>query len=208
MKLDALNCTHYKVVDGKVAVVQVYMGDQYGADNFFWAASEAQADPGPPRRVARDPTSRKEQRMATPEVATGPMATVDRMYQCFGTGDMETLKNEVFAPDIQWALPGHHPLSGTKQGADEVLAFFGALMAVGVNVDNVSFGTIGDDRVVETHSGHGTVEGQDYLFPTCSVYTIRDGKIAHVQVYTADQHGVDDFFWRANALKPLPDRLA
>ena len=146
--------------------------------------------------------------MATQEVAAGPMAVVDRMYQCFGTGDMATLKNEVFASDIEWALPGHHPLSGVKRGADEVLAFFGALMAVGINVDNVSFGTIGDDRVVETHSGHGTVEGQDYLFPTCSVYTIRDDKIAHVQVYTADQHGVDDFFWKANALKPLPDRLA
>jgi hypothetical protein len=40
------------------------------------------------------------------------------------------------------------------------------------------------------------------------VYTIRDGKIQHVQVYTADQHGVDDYFWKANALKPIPDRLA
>ena len=146
--------------------------------------------------------------MATQEVTTGPQATVDRMYQCFGTGDMDTLKNEVFAPDIEWALPGHHPLSGVKHGADEVLAFFGALMQVGVNVDNVSFGTIGDDRVVETHSGHCNVEGRDYLFPTCSVYTIRDGKIQHVQVYTADQHGVDDCFWRANPLKPIPDRLA
>jgi len=136
------------------------------------------------------------------------MAIVDKMYACFGTGDMETIKNEVFAPDIQWSLPGHNPLSGVKHGADEVLAFFGALMAVGVNVDNVSFGTIGDDRVVETHSGHAAVEGQDYLFPTCSVYTIRDGRIAHVQVYTADQHGVDDFFWRASALKPIPGRLA
>jgi ketosteroid isomerase-like protein len=146
--------------------------------------------------------------MATQEVAADPMATVTRMYECFGTGDMETLKNEVFAPDIEWALPGHHPLSGVKRGADEVLAFFAALQTVGVNVDNVSTGRIGDDRVVETHSGHAAIEGQDYLFPTCSVYTIRDGKIAHVQVYTADQHGVDDFFWRANALKPLPDRLA
>jgi ketosteroid isomerase-like protein len=146
--------------------------------------------------------------MATQEVATGPMAIVDKMYACFGTGDMETIKNEVFAPDIQWTLPGHNPLSGVKRGADEVLAFFGALMAVGVNVDNVSFGTIGDDRVVETPSGLGTIEGQDYLFPTCSVYTIRDGRIAQVQVYTADQHGVDDFFWKASGLKPIPDRLA
>ena len=39
--------------------------------------------------------------MATQEVATGPMAIVDKMYACFGTGDMETIKNEVFAPDIQ-----------------------------------------------------------------------------------------------------------
>ena len=66
--------------------------------------------------------------MATQEVATGPMAVVDRMYQCFGTGDMETLKSEVFAPDIQWALPGHHPLSGVKRGADEVLARSNQLM--------------------------------------------------------------------------------
>jgi len=145
--------------------------------------------------------------MAATEV-TGPEATVARMYECFGKGDMDTLRAEVFAPDIEWALPGHHPLSGVKKGVDEVLAFFGALMQTGVNVDNASFGTIGDDRVVETHSGHGNVEGRDYLFPTCSVYTIRDGKIQHVQVYTADQHGVDDYFWKANALKSIPDRLA
>ena len=144
----------------------------------------------------------------TVDVATGPMAAVDRMYQCFAQGDMDTLQNEVFASDIEWALPGHHPLSGVKFGAAEVIAFFGALMETGINVDNLSFGTIGDDRVVETHSGHGTVDGREYLFPTCSVYTIRDGKIAHVQVYTADQHGVDDFFWKANPLKPIPDRLA
>jgi ketosteroid isomerase-like protein len=136
------------------------------------------------------------------------MAVVDRMYECFGKGDMDTLKAEVFAQDIVWVLPGHHPLSGAKNGADEVIAFFGALMGSGVNVDNISFGTIGDDKVVENHTGHGTVNGKDYVFPTCSVYTIADDKIKHVQVYTADQHGVDDYFWQANALKPIPDRLA
>lgn len=141
-------------------------------------------------------------------MAEGPMAIVDKMYACFGAGDMDTLKKEVFDPDIKWALPGHHPLSGIKNGADEVIAFFVALMASGVNVDNVSFGTIGDDRVVETHTGHGTVNGKDYIFPTCSVYTIKAGKLANVQVYTADQHGVDDYFWQANALKPIPGRLA
>lgn len=140
--------------------------------------------------------------------ADSAMSVVDRMYECFGRGDMETLKREVFAEDIVWNLPGHHPLSGSKRGADEVIAFFGALMQTGVNVDNISFGTIGDDRVVENHTGHGTVDGREYIFPTCSVYTIANGKIAKVQVYTADQHGVDDYFWKAYNLKPLPERLA
>jgi uncharacterized protein len=35
--LNALNCTHYRIRDGKIAEVQVYLSDQYGADNFFWA---------------------------------------------------------------------------------------------------------------------------------------------------------------------------
>ena len=74
-------------------------------------------------------------------------AVVDRMYACFAQGDMEALKRDVFAPDVEWALPGHHPLSGVKRGADEVIAFFGELMATGVRVDNISFGTIGDDTV-------------------------------------------------------------
>jgi hypothetical protein len=136
------------------------------------------------------------------------MAVVDRMYQCFAAGDMATIKSEVFAPNITWALPGHHPLSGVKRGADEVIAFFGELMRTGINVDNIAFGTIGDDRVVENHTGHGTVDGQSYIFPTCSVYTIRDGKIQNVQVYTADQHGVDRYFWAAYQLRPIPERLA
>jgi uncharacterized protein len=36
--LDALNCTHYVIRDGRISQVQVYMSDQYAADNFFWAA--------------------------------------------------------------------------------------------------------------------------------------------------------------------------
>jgi len=138
----------------------------------------------------------------------GNIAIVGRMYDCFGKGDMDTLKKEVFAEDLQWALPGHHPLSGVKHGADAAIAFFAALMETHIYVDNVTFGTIGDDGVVERHTGHGTVNGREYVFPTCSVYSIKDGKIASVQVYTADQHGVDDYFWSAYRLKEIPDRLA
>ena len=146
--------------------------------------------------------------MAT-EAPTHPaMAVVDKMYACFGKGDMATLKSEVFAPDIVWNLPGHHPLSGVKTGPDEVIAFFGALMQTGIVVDNITFGTMGDDQVVEKHTGHGKLHnGEEIIFPTCSHYTIKGGKIARVQVYTGDQHGVDRYFWAMYDLKKIPDRL-
>ncbi len=66
------------------------------------------------------------------------MALVNKMYECFAKGDMATLKTDVFAKDITWNLPGHHPLSGIKKGPDEVIAFFGALMQTGIAVDNIT----------------------------------------------------------------------
>jgi uncharacterized protein len=44
-KLDALNCTHYHISAARIAEVQVYMSDQYAADNFFWAAYDLKPIP-------------------------------------------------------------------------------------------------------------------------------------------------------------------
>ena len=52
------------------------------------------------------------------------VAVVQRYYEAYGASDIESIRNEIFAPDITWTIPGHHPLAGTKHGADEVFAFF------------------------------------------------------------------------------------
>ena len=52
------------------------------------------------------------------------VAVVQRYYEAYGASDIELIRNEIFADDITWTIPGHHPLAGTKQGADEVFAFF------------------------------------------------------------------------------------
>ena len=36
-RLNAYNCTHYHIQNGKIARVQVYISDQYTVDNFFCA---------------------------------------------------------------------------------------------------------------------------------------------------------------------------
>jgi ketosteroid isomerase-like protein len=32
------------------------------------------------------------------------VATVQRMYECFNRGDMETIRQEIFASDLVWLL--------------------------------------------------------------------------------------------------------
>lgn len=136
------------------------------------------------------------------------VAIVERMYECFNRGDMDSIRQEIFAPDLVWRLPGHHPLSGTKNGADEVIAFFGQLNKAGIQVDLINIDAWGEDTVVEVHRGHGQASGAVLDALNCTHYQIRDGKIANVQVYISDQHTVDQFFWAVYALKPIPDRLA
>jgi uncharacterized protein len=133
---------------------------------------------------------------------------VFKMYDYFGKGDMESIKREVFHPDISWTMPGHHPLSARMEGADAVVAFFGALFKAGIVVDNVHFGVLDDGTVIEKHMGHGKIGGEEFNFPTCTSYGIKDGKIFDVHVHTGDQHNVDRYFWTVFKLKNVPARLA
>jgi uncharacterized protein len=133
---------------------------------------------------------------------------VEKMYHCFKTGDMDTLKSEVFAEDIVWNLPGHNPLAGTKRGVNEVLAFFGRLRALGAQVQPLEMGELSNGGVAEIYRAHGEVNGVKMEAFNCNYYTIRNGKIAEVQVLMADQQNYDTFMWAGVPLKPLPDRLA
>ena len=131
-----------------------------------------------------------------------------RMYELFNKGDMATIKSELFDPNISWTMPGHHPLSGRMDGVDSVMAFFGSLFKAGITVDNVHFGTLDDGTVVEKHTGHGKVNGEEFIFPTCTSYGIKDGKIIDVRVHTGDQHNVDRYMWNVFKLRNIPARLA
>ena len=152
------------------------------------------------------------------------LALVQRMYECFNRDDLDTIRNEIFATNLVWNLPGRHPLSGTKNGAEEVLAFFAALRRANIQVildpqsdPATGIDTFGASTVVEVHRGRGTTTVRDASGGeqtvtlnalNCTHYQIRDGRIALVQVYISNQYVVDDFFNAVYQLKPIPDRLA
>jgi uncharacterized protein len=152
------------------------------------------------------------------------LALVRRMYECFNRDDMDAIRREIFAPDLVWNLPGHNPVAGTKQGAEEVIAFFMVLRRGGISVTldpardpATGLDTFGDSTVVEVHRGEGQVSTTDASGNpvvlrlnalNCTHYHINNGRIDRVQVYISDQHAVDAFFNAAYRYKPIPDRLA
>lgn len=162
--------------------------------------------------------------MSNGNVRQANLALVQRMYDCFNRDDLNTIRNEIFASDLLWNLPGHNPLSGTKHGAEEVLAFFAALRRANIQVTldpqndpATGIDSFGQSTVVEVHRGRGTTTVRDASGAeqqvtlnalNCTHYQIRDGRIANVQVYMSDQHAADTFFNAVYQLKPIPDRLA
>lgn len=141
-------------------------------------------------------------------MASSNVALVQRMYDCFASGDLDTLRREVFATDIAWHFPGFHPLAGDKRGPDEVIAFFAALNRSNIRVELIKMADWGDDTVVETHRGLGEGHGAVLNVLNCTHYVIRDGRIADVQVFEANMHEAEAFMWANFPLKPIPDRLA
>jgi hypothetical protein len=141
-------------------------------------------------------------------MANGNVSLVEKMYDRFNNDDMDTIRSEVFAPDLVWNLPGHHPLAGTKNGAEEVIQFFLQLRRANINVQLIRLDDFGDDTVVEVHRGSGQAGNAVLDALNCTHYRIANGRIAEVQVYISDQHAVDQFFNTVYSLKPIPDRLA
>lgn len=145
---------------------------------------------------------------AVTETRARNVALVARMYELFNRGELDTLKEEVFAATLTWNLPGRSPVGGIKRGPDEVIAFFGGLVDTGIKVDPIKIDAWGDDTVVETHLGHGTANGATLNALNCTHYRIENGRIAEVQVYLSDQYSADNFFWAAIEMARIPDRWA
>lgn len=136
------------------------------------------------------------------------VAVVQRYYEAYGASDIELIRNEIFAPNITWTIPGHHPLAGTKQGADEVFAFFEQLNKAKFKAEVLFFGG-NDNYVVDVHRGWSNITDEDNIDQTWALlYEVADGRIKSAVNFPGDQHAADAFFWNVYDLKPLPDRLA
>jgi ketosteroid isomerase-like protein len=117
-------------------------------------------------------------------------------YVAFETGDFDAIRNDFFAPDIQWHVPGTSPISGDYSGQDEVFGFFAKLV-------ELSGGTLKlEIHDVLANDEHGTAlvtttaerEGRSLSDHTVHVFHLEDGKIVEFWGHAGDQYTTDEFW--------------
>lgn len=147
---------------------------------------------------------------AAPVSAGSPeenIKVVQDFFAAYGANDLAGIA-AVMHEDVQWHIPGRHPLSGTKNGRAEVLAFFAELGAAGFKADPIYFGA-DETYVVDIHRGWSNAEGKPNVDTTWAlVYRIENGKIVEATNLSADQDAANTFFWSQYRLAPVPERLA
>jgi uncharacterized protein len=121
---------------------------------------------------------------------------VQDFFEAYQRNDLEGIR-QVLAEDVQWHIPGRHPLSGTKNGIDEVMNFFEELGKVGFKAE-VMILAANDNYVIDAHRGWSNVtNGENVDLNWVLLYQIENNKINRVINFAGDQPLADEFFTKS-----------
>ncbi len=120
---------------------------------------------------------------------------VRRGYTAFNAGDMATL-SDLFAEDAVWYAAGSGVLSGTKQGRDAIMSYFGELGArsQGSFQANLEDVVGGDKYTVGIQQTQAQGNGKTIDLATVITFVVRDGKIVEGREFFEDTAKADDFW--------------
>lgn len=122
---------------------------------------------------------------------------IDKFFEAYSKRDIEALK-QVLDENAKWIFPGENPLSGTKNGVADIVAFFdemGELMGKSnVKAEKLITG-INDNYVVECqHIWTNREDGIDLDHHWCVLWKFENGKIVEGKHFAENQNKADAFF--------------
>lgn len=118
---------------------------------------------------------------------------INKFFQAYADNDLEAIK-QILSADIEWKIPGRHPLSGTKVGVEEVLTYFKQLSTYAFQARPIVMG-VNDEYVIDCHlNWSNRAEGENIESMSCLLWKIENGKISKVYNFPEDQYLVDAFF--------------
>ena len=124
------------------------------------------------------------------------VATMQRAYDAFNTGDMNTLI-EIFDEGAVWHLPGRSSMANDYQGRDATLAYFGQLAQKTEGTFRAELERLlGDDgdRVVGIQRSTAERDGKRLDVGNCIVFQLKDGRITDGREHFHDLYAWDEFW--------------
>ena len=124
-------------------------------------------------------------------------AALRKGYEAFSSGDMDTLRNELFSPDIVWHQGGRNQTSGDYRGVDAVLGLFGKLFQLTDGTFKVELHDVlaSEEHVVALATTHGQRAGKTIQHGEYShICHFRDDKLTEAWIVNVDPYEIDDFF--------------
>jgi ketosteroid isomerase-like protein len=121
---------------------------------------------------------------------------VREAFAAFGRGDIDALRNQYFAEDIRWHIPGRGPLAGDYDGIARVMELFGRILELsgGTFRNELHDVVANDEHAVALYGTAAEREGRRLDDNNVSTFHIRDGKIAEVWTQVTDMYATDEFW--------------
>lgn len=118
---------------------------------------------------------------------------IHNFFQAYAAYDLDKIQT-ILSEDIQWHIPGKHPLSGTKKGIQEVLTYFQVLNKFAFWAEPIVMG-VNDEYVIDCHKNESPLSHeQNFSGLSCLLWRVADNKIVEVYNFPQDQVKVDAFF--------------
>ncbi|KUL34373.1 ketosteroid isomerase [Streptomyces sp. NRRL F-4489] len=115
-----------------------------------------------------------------------------KFHGCLSAGDWDGIRS-LLTDDATWTLPGDNTVSGTANGADEVVARAKEIASYGLRFELLHILVSRENMALSLHNTarRGDVRLDEYLSTVCR---LRDGKIASIETYLSDVPGMNAFF--------------
>ena len=122
---------------------------------------------------------------------------INRFFEAYGKHDLKEIRL-VLNENAKWVFPGQNPLSGTKEGIEEIVTFFdkmGDLMGKSnIKVEKLITG-VNDNYVVECQHICANREDCNNLdHHWCVLWGFENGKIVEGKHFAENQYKADAFF--------------
>ena len=117
-------------------------------------------------------------------------------FAAFGRGDLDALRDQYFAGDIRWHIPGRSPVSGDYDGVAQVLGLFGRFFELAGGTLRLELHDVlaNDEHAVALYTTRAEREGRRLEDNTVSTFHIRDGKVTEAWTQGTDLYASDEFW--------------